>query len=55
MPCAEEEEKLLSMIKDGYSKEQNEMLYRFQQEYATVYGSATRNAVDLISNKIAKN
>lgn len=53
LPSTEKEEKLLSMIKEGYSKEQNEMLYRFQQEYATIYGSATRNAVDLIFNKIS--
>lgn len=53
LPSAEKEEMLLSMIKNGYSHEQKELLIRFQQEYATVYGSATRNAVDLIFNKIS--
>lgn len=53
LPYAEKEEMLLSMIKNGYSHEQKELLIRFQQEYATVYGSATRNAVDLIFNKIS--
>ncbi len=54
LPFAEKEETLLSMIKEGYSQEQNAMLIKFQQEYATVYGSATRNAVDLIFDKILK-
>ena len=40
------------MIKEGYTQKQKDMLYRFQQEYATVHGSATRKTVDLIFNKI---
>jgi len=54
LPFAEKEETLLSMIKEGYSQEQNSMLIKFQQEYATVYGSATRNAVDLIFDIITR-
>ena len=52
LPYAEKEETLLSMIKDGYSPKQKEMLYEFQKEYATVYGSATHKVVDLLFNKI---
>ena len=52
LPYAEKEERLLSMIKEGYTQKQKDMLYRFQQEYATVHGSATRKTVDLIFNKI---
>lgn len=54
LPSAEEEEVLLSMIKEGYSKEQKELLLRFQQEYATVFGTGTQNAVNLIFDYITK-
>ncbi len=53
LPYAEKEETLLSMIKDGYSPKQEEMLSEFQQKYAPIYGSATQKVVDLIFNKIS--
>ena len=53
LPFAEKETTLLSMIKEGYTQEQKDMLINFQRKYATVYGFATRNAVDLIFKKIA--
>ena len=54
LPYAEKEETLLSMIKNGYTQEQKELVYSFQQKYATVYGSASYSAVNLIYDKIAK-
>lgn len=55
LPYAEREEELLQMIKDGYTDTQKEAIIKFQQKYATVYGSATENAVDLIYRNINEN
>ena len=53
LPFSEKEEDLLKMLKEGFTQEQQDMLYKFQQKYATVYGSATQNAVNLIFDKIS--
>ena len=55
LPFAEKETTLLSMIKEGYTQEQKDMLINFQRKYATVYGSATRNTIELLFNKIILN
>ena len=54
LPWAEDEEELLTMIKAGYTDEQKSCVQRFQLEYAPIYGSGTKNAVDLIWSQIGK-
>lgn len=54
LPFAEKEEILLSMIKDGYSQKQMEMLDNFQKKYATIYGFSTQNAVNIIFKRITE-
>lgn len=52
LPSTPDEETLLSLIKTGFTEEQKDLVLKFKKEYATVCGSATTRAVDLIYNKI---
>lgn len=52
LPYADNEEDLLSQIKNGFTAEQQVLVKQFQQEYAPVYGFATISTVDLIYNCI---
>ena len=52
LPFADKEEDLLQLIKEGFTDEQQDEVLKFQQDYAPIYGSATKAAVDIIWNKI---
>lgn len=52
LPYSDTEEGLLNMIKNGYTEDQEKKVIAFQKKYATVYGSGTHNAVELICQRI---
>lgn len=52
LPWAKTEEKLLNLIKEGYSESQQHLVMDFQKEYAPISGKGTCNAVDIVWNNI---
>lgn len=52
LPWAKSEEKLLNLIKDGYSESQQQLVLDFQKKYAPIAGEGTCNAVNIVWNNI---
>lgn len=54
LPSANNEDELLSLIKDGNREEQIACTHKFQQKYVTAFGTATQQSLDAIYNEICK-